>query len=45
MNDSVLRNIYSLGGVTNGYPRESSFDIAAAPEVMAILCFQQILKI
>ena len=39
MNDRALRNIVtSLGGITNGHPRESSFDIVAASEVMAILC-------
>ena len=39
MNDRALRKVItSLGGVPNGYPRESSFDIVAASEVMAILC-------
>lgn len=39
MNDRALRQITtSLGGATNGYPRESSFDITVASEVMAILC-------
>ncbi len=39
MNDRALRQITtSLGGTTNGYPRESSFDITVASEVMAILC-------
>lgn len=39
MNDRALRQITtSLGGVTNGYPRESGFDITVASEVMAILC-------
>ena len=28
----------SLGGVANGFPRESGFDITVASEVMAILC-------
>jgi formate--tetrahydrofolate ligase len=39
MNDRALRNIVqSLGGASNGYPRESGFDITVASEVMAILC-------
>jgi formate--tetrahydrofolate ligase len=39
MNDRALRGIVaSLGGVANGYPRESGFDITVASEVMAILC-------
>ncbi|MBC8129679.1 MAG: formate--tetrahydrofolate ligase [Rhizobiaceae bacterium] len=39
MNDRSLREIVtSLGGVANGYPRESGFDITVASEVMAILC-------
>src|SRR5690606_17444221 len=39
MNDRSLRNIViALGGKTNGFPRESGFDIAVASEVMAILC-------
>jgi formate--tetrahydrofolate ligase len=39
MNDRALRQInVSLGGVANGYPRESGFDITVASEVMAILC-------
>src|ERR1043166_8062577 len=38
MNDRALRSIVSsLGGVANGYPRESGFDITAASEVMAIM--------
>jgi len=28
----------SLGGVSNGFPREAGFDITVASEVMAILC-------
>jgi len=28
----------SLGGATNGFPREAGFDITVASEVMAILC-------
>lgn len=39
MNDRALRDtVISLGGVTNGFPRESGFDITVASEVMAILC-------
>ena len=39
MNDRALREIIcSLGGVANGYPRESGFDITVASEIMAILC-------
>lgn len=39
MNDRALREIVcSLGGVSNGFPREGGFDITVASEVMAILC-------
>lgn len=39
MNDRALRDIIiGLGGTGNGIPRESSFDITAASEIMAILC-------
>jgi formate--tetrahydrofolate ligase len=39
MNDRALRAIVtSLGGVTNGFPREAGFDITVASEIMAILC-------
>ena len=39
MNDRQLRNIVcGLGGITYGFPREDSFQITAASEVMAILC-------
>ncbi len=39
MNDRTLRKIViSLGGVANGFPREDSFDITVASEVMAIFC-------
>jgi formate--tetrahydrofolate ligase len=39
MNDRALREIVcSLGGVANGYPRETGFDITVASEIMAILC-------
>jgi len=39
MNDRALRQVVtSLGGVSNGYPRETGFDITVASEIMAILC-------
>src|SRR6187455_3605097 len=39
MNDRALRQIVnSLGGVSNGFPRETGFDITVASEIMAILC-------
>jgi formate--tetrahydrofolate ligase len=39
MNDRALRDIViGLGGHREGVPRETGFDIAAASEVMAILC-------
>jgi len=39
MNDRALREIVgSLGGVANGFPSESGFDITVASEIMAILC-------
>jgi len=39
MNDRALRQVvHSLGGIGNGFPRESGFDITVASEVMAILC-------
>ncbi|MET0939915.1 MAG: formate--tetrahydrofolate ligase, partial [Mesorhizobium sp.] len=45
MNDRALREIVcSLGGATNGYPREAGFDITVASEVMAILCLATDLK-
>ena len=45
MNDRSLRSITSsLGGSTNGYPREDGFDITVASEVMAIFCLSQDLK-
>ena len=38
MNDRALRHmVIGLGGHTHGVPRESSFDITAASEIMAIL--------
>ena len=45
MNDRALRQITaSLGGVTNGFPRESGFDITVASEVMAIFCLAENLE-
>ena len=45
MNDRALRQITaSLGGVSNGFPREAGFDITVASEVMAILCLATDLK-
>jgi len=45
MNDRALRqNVINLGGVANGFPRESGFDITVASEVMAILCLSNDLK-
>ena len=45
MNDRALRQITaSLGGVSNGFPREAGFDITVASEVMAILCLARNLK-
>ena len=39
MNDRQLRNIViGLGGKPNGTPREDSFDITVASDIMAILC-------
>jgi formate--tetrahydrofolate ligase len=40
MNDRALREIIiGIGGVANGFMRETGFNITAASEVMAILCF------
>ena len=45
MNDRALRQITaSLGGVANGFPRETGFDITVASEVMAILCLARDLE-
>ena len=39
VNDRALRDtVVGLGGPSNGYPRESGFDIVVASEVMAIFC-------
>jgi formate--tetrahydrofolate ligase len=45
MNDRALRDVVtSLGGVANGFPRQTGFDITVASEVMAILCLATDLK-
>ncbi|MGH1424444.1 MAG: formate--tetrahydrofolate ligase [Pseudooceanicola sp.] len=45
MNDRALRDtVTSLGGVANGFPRQTGFDITVASEVMAILCLATSLK-
>jgi formate--tetrahydrofolate ligase len=45
MNDRALREtVVSLGGVANGFPRQTGFDITVASEVMAILCLSNDLK-
>lgn len=45
MNDRALRSIVtSLGGATNGFPREAGFDITVASEIMAILCLAEDLE-
>ncbi len=42
MNDRSLRDIVvNLGGVSNGFPRQTGFDITVASEVMAILCLSK----
>jgi formate--tetrahydrofolate ligase len=42
MNDRSLRHIViGLGGVMEGVPRETGFDITAASEVMAALCLAE----
>ena len=45
MNDRNLRNIViGLGGKSNGYPRQDSFQITVASEIMATLCLSNSLK-
>lgn len=45
MNDRALRNmVAALGGKANGFPREESFMITVASEVMAILCLSTSLQ-
>ncbi|WP_242147971.1 formate--tetrahydrofolate ligase [Sphingomonas sp. BAUL-RG-20F-R05-02] len=42
MNDRALREVtQSPGGVANGFPRASGFDITVASEVMAVLCLAE----
>ncbi|MFR4789465.1 MAG: formate--tetrahydrofolate ligase, partial [Lactobacillus acidophilus] len=42
VNDRVLRNVVTgLGGIMQGVPRETGFDITAASEMMAILCLSE----
>jgi formate--tetrahydrofolate ligase len=42
MNDRSLRHlVIGLGGVNEGVPRETGFDITAASEVMAMLCLAE----
>ncbi|MCI1974548.1 MAG: formate--tetrahydrofolate ligase [Limosilactobacillus sp.] len=39
VNDRALRNVITgLGGIMQGIPRQTGFDITAASELMAILC-------
>ncbi len=45
MNDRALRDVViGLGGNVNGVPRESSFQITVASEIMAILCLAGSIK-
>ncbi len=45
MNDRALRDIVSsLGGVANGFLRQTGFDITVASEIMAILCLASDLR-
>ena len=45
MNDRSLRSInINLGGIANGFPREDSFDITVASEIMAIFCLSNDLE-
>lgn len=42
MNDRALRDVVlSLGGVKNGFCRQSGFDITVASEIMAIFCLSE----
>ncbi|MEO6511854.1 MAG: formate--tetrahydrofolate ligase [Nocardioides sp.] len=42
LNDRALRDVVvGLGGLANGYPRESGFDIVVASELMAIFCLTE----
>ena len=45
MNDRALRDVVaSLGGIANGFPRQTGFDITVASEIMAIFCLATDLK-
>ncbi len=45
INDRSLRSITTgLGGVRNGFPSESGYDITVASEVMAVLCLAEDLQ-
>ena len=45
MNDRSLRNIVvGMGGKMNGVPREDSFQITVASEIMAIVCLAEDIK-
>lgn len=45
MNDRALRDVVvGLGGVANGFARQTGFDITVASEVMAILCLARDLE-
>ncbi|GAA5104891.1 formate--tetrahydrofolate ligase [Bartonella jaculi] len=45
MNDRALRDIViSLGGITNGFPRQTGFDITVASEIMALFCLAKNLE-
>jgi formate--tetrahydrofolate ligase len=45
MNDRSLRHmVVGLGGLGQGVPRETGFDITAASEIMAILCLSKDLR-
>ncbi len=45
MNDRALRNtVVGLGGTTGGVPRQETYSISVASEVMAILCLASSIK-
>ena len=45
MNDRQLRNVVDgLGGIADGMPRQDSFDITVASEVMAVFCLASGIK-
>jgi formate--tetrahydrofolate ligase len=45
INDRALRDIVvGLGGTTNGYPRQTGFDITAASEIMALVAVARDLR-